>query len=189
MRTTVFALTAITFGFLLLSSCGQRTEYAPEIEVLDSLKTELSELKNSLAEYNTEKLMEIDSLVKQHADYLNAGVDDTLSKEEWMLLGNYTKAINKRLGKFDEKLLKLKSEVDTSLKKIGDLRSDLQHNAFEPQMAKRYLDDELRKCVELQSAEALMKEKSAKATELYYEQREQVDSVMANIKERIKQRQ
>lgn len=185
MKATQYLFAALMASTMLFSSCGNSTQFPEEIAALDSLKTELSGLKNSLAEYNTEKLMEIDSLVQIHANTLDAGIGDTLSKEEWMLLGNYTRAINKRLGQFDTKLDKLKSEVDTSLKKIDDLSTDLKHNAFERPQAMRYLDDEVRKCVELQSAEAILKEKSAKATELYYEQREKVDSLMARINARM----
>ncbi len=170
---------------MLITSCERGTEYANEIILLDSLKTDLSELQASLQDFDAESLMMIDSVVRAKADILNEGINDTLGKEEWMLLGNYTKAINKRLDKFDRRLDKLENEIDTSFRKIDDLKVDLENNVWERSKAMEYVTAEREKVVELSSTSRILKEKAARALEVYHEQHEKVDSLMDRIEERM----
>ena len=170
---------------LLATSCQNRGEYAKEIQQLDSLKSELADLKVAMKDFDLEKILMIDSTVRAQAETLNAGVQDTLSKDEWMLLGNYTKAINKRLNKFDIKLLKLNEEVDTSLVKIDDLITDLNNNVWSRELTMKYLRAETTNASELVSAVAILKKKAAMAMETYHDKHQSVDSLMLSIEERM----
>jgi len=172
---------------LLLPSCQGPTEYSTEIAQLDSLKNEMNTLKLSIEDFDLKTLMMMDSTTSVHSATLNAGIQDTLSKEEWMLLGNYTRAITKRLNKFDKKLIKLRNEVDTSLKQISDLAIDLEHNALERVAAMKYYKMEEQKAAELSSIAARLKEKATKAMETYYEGHESVDSLMERISLRMQE--
>lgn len=170
---------------LLSTSCKNTSEYANEIQQLDSLKSELADLKIALKDFDLEKLLMIDSTARAQAETLNAGIQDTLTKDEWMLLGNYTKAINKRLNKFDIKLLKLNDEVDTSLVKIDDLITDLNNNVWNRDLAMKYLRAESTNVSELRAAVAILKKKAAMAMETYHDKHQSVDSLMHNIEDRM----
>ena len=170
---------------LAMTSCQNKSEYTKEIQQLDSLKSDLEDLKISLKDFDVEKLLMIDSSASLHAATLNAGIQDTLSKDEWMLLGNYTKAINKRLNQFDVKLRKLNDEVDTSLVKIDELSTDLNNNAWNRALAMKYLRAETTKATELEAAVSMLKEKAAMAMETYHDKHQSVDSLMHRIEERM----
>ena len=168
------------------SACQtNKTEFSKEIAVLDSLKADLMELKTSVAQFDLDKLHMIDSIAAGHARTLNQGIQDTLTKDEWMLLGNYTRTINKRLDKFEPKINKLRNQIDTSLKKMDDLAADLEHNSWSREQAMKYLQTETEKCSELVSATERMKEHAAMAMEAYHAKHEQVDSLMNAIEERM----
>jgi len=170
---------------LLLPSCQEPTEFSTEMAQLDSLKLELNALRNSLDDFDVQKLMMMDSTANVHSAKLNAGIEDTLNREEWMLLATYTRAITKRLNKFDKKLDKLRNEVDTSLKQIDDMSADLEHNAVDRAKAMIYFKVEEQKAVELSAAAVRMKENATKAMETYYEDHDSVDSLMEHISQRM----
>jgi len=172
-------------AILATTSCQNSNEYSKEIQLLNSLKKDLGDLKLSLEDFDVEKLLMIDSTASEHAATLNAGIQDTLQKDEWMLLGNYIKAINKRLNKFDDRLRKLNNEVDTSLVKVDDLITDLNNNVWNREQAMKYIRAETAKAAELRATTERLKEKAALAMETYHDKHQSIDSLMIRIEERL----
>ena len=180
-------IAALGILIVLIPACQQPTEYSTELTKLDSLQNEMSALKLSIEDFDLKTLMMMDSTASVHSATLNAGIQDTLNREEWMLLATYTRAITKRLNKFDKKLNKLRNEVDTSLKQIKDLSADLEHNTLDKEMAMKYYKMEEQKAAELTYAAAHLKENATKAMETYYEDHESVDSLMEQISLRMQE--
>ncbi|MCB0430542.1 MAG: hypothetical protein H6585_12775 [Flavobacteriales bacterium] len=130
-----FALISIT-----LASCEPDYVKAGKRQI-DSLDTQYQQLQTSIKEFKYEEAMEKLETVEEHLEHFQASNQDTLSRDEAMLLSNYH-SVAEPLEKLKERYQYYQDELQTTRKQLDGLRHDLENKAFTDSLFQVYLSDE-----------------------------------------------
>lgn len=139
IRPTI--LLASSLLVLALGSCRRDNDPALVAE-LDSLITHLDSLDQAFRAIDADAHRAIDSVFKGQVPALQQAFLDTLNRDTALLLGNYYRAMTKSLGRLVSEHGQVRNDLDSALKKVRDLRRDVDRGLIPMPERRAYADQE-----------------------------------------------
>lgn len=142
-RIGCFTLLTVLSGFFLLSSCKQKTDYAKEIALLDSISDALSIAEKSLLSADTVSLNTMCSAFTTNLNDLTEKLSkDTVAKKTALFLSTAYEQTAHIRNLLTNKTFYIKA-IRESRQRINNLRHDLKENLIEKNKSAAYIVNEL----------------------------------------------
>lgn len=137
-KSAVFISIIIT---LVFSACSSADKYKADIEQLNSLSHLLDSSALKLLMIDTVKISTVESQLKANLDSVEQNNTDTISREQALLLSEYSSSRNV-FEKIKQEYVKLSSEIKRSKPQILNLVHDLTKGRLEEEQAAKYVKEE-----------------------------------------------
>lgn len=140
-RSVILAAAALLV--LTLGGCRRDSDPALVAE-LDSLITHLDSLDGAFAAIDMAEHLAMDSVFQGQVPALKQAFLDTLDRDTALLLGNYYRAMTKSQRRLLGEYGRLRTELDSSLKKVRDLRKDVDRGLIPMPQRRTFADQEMK---------------------------------------------
>ncbi|MGQ0828045.1 MAG: hypothetical protein ACT4ON_06595 [Bacteroidota bacterium] len=132
---------SIIIAILVFSACNPSDKYKADIQQLDSLSHLLDSSQMKLLMIDTAKILTIETQLKANLDSVEQNSSDTISREQALLLSEYSSSQNV-FEKIKQEYVKLSSEIKRSKTQILNLIHDLTKGNLEEEQAAKYVQEE-----------------------------------------------
>ena len=176
LRSTI--LLASSLLVLALGSCRRDSDPVLVAE-LDSLITHLDSLDQAFRAIDEDEHRAMDSVFKRQVPALQQAFVDTLDRDTALLLGNYYRTMTKSLGRLVKEHAQVRSGLDSSLKKVRDLRRDVDRGLIPMPERRAYTDQEEKIASDLDRQVTVLLN-SRENVMRHWAKRDSVDAILAD---------
>lgn len=183
MKKITIGLLFILSIFSLLQSACLRDDFKQEITTIDSLKTHLTQLRDSVIALDMDSAQVIHDKASQILKTLHEYYDpraEELSLEDGIKFGQF-KTIKKALRNYRERHENILKELEYTSKQLQDLKESMERSEFEKKVGEQYLNDEKEAVALLEKEINSLKKGIAFAKKRYHKMENEIKALMAKV--------